>query len=276
MTPAACAPQQRHPRVLGRRTLGVAAIIAAVLALAAAGPAAAQDLSALADMLPDGGGSVSGRIIQFVALITVLSVAPGLLIMVTSFTRLIVALSFLRSGLGIQSTPANLVLISLALFMTFFIMGPTFDRAWQDGVKPLTEGQITEAEAFERATAPFREFMLSQVRPKDLQLFADIASATQPDAAAPAPPAPTAEAEEVELRVLIPAFMISELRRGFEIGFLIALPFLVIDMIVATLVMSMGMMMMPPTVISLPFKILFFVLIDGWSMLVGSLVRSFG
>jgi len=277
MTSAAGAPPQRHRQGPGWRTLGLAAVLAAALAFAAtAGPAAAQDLSALADLLPEGGGSVSGRIIQFVALITVLSVAPGLLIMVTSFTRLIVALSFLRSGLGIQSTPANLVLISLALFMTFFIMGPTFDRAWQDGIKPLTEGQITEAEAFDRATAPFREFMLSQVRPKDLQLFADIASATKPGAAAPASPAATAEAEEVELRVLIPAFMISELRRGFEIGFLIALPFLVIDMIVATLVMSMGMMMMPPTVISLPFKILFFVLIDGWSMLVGSLVRSFG
>ena len=238
----------------------------------------AQDLSALSDLLPDPGGSASGRIIQFVALITVLSVAPGLLIMVTSFTRFVVALSFLRSGLGIQSTPANLVLISLSLFMTFFVMGPTFDRAWQEGVKPLTEGVITEAEAFQRTTAPFREFMLSQVRPKDLQLFADIAGATQSPAGTPstAPSTtPSPAAEEVELRILIPAFMISELRRGFEIGFLIALPFLVIDMIVATLVMSMGMMMMPPTVISLPFKILFFVLIDGWSMLVGSLVRSF-
>ncbi|MFM9856904.1 flagellar type III secretion system pore protein FliP [Pseudoxanthobacter sp. M-2] len=277
MTSAACTVPQQHRCAPGQWTLGVAALLTAALAFTAtAGPAAAQDLAALADMLPEGGGSVSGRIIQFVALITVLSIAPGLLIMATSFTRLIVALSFLRSGLGVQSTPANLVLISLALFMTFFIMGPTFDRAWQDGVKPLTEGQITEAEAFERATAPFREFMLSQVRPKDLQLFADIASATQPQSASPASPAPSPVAEEVELRVLIPAFMISELRRGFEIGFLIALPFLVIDMIVATLVMSMGMMMMPPTVISLPFKILFFVLIDGWSMLVGSLVRSFG
>jgi flagellar biosynthetic protein FliP len=245
---------------------------------AVAAPAAAQDLAALTDLLPDAGGSASGRIVQFVALMTVLSVAPGLLIMVTSFTRLIVALSFLRSGLGIQSTPANLVLISLALFMTFFIMGPTFDRAWQDGIKPLTEGTIDEAEAFKRTTAPFREFMLSQVRPKDVQLFADIASATQPQpqsGSQSASPSAAAAESEIELRVLIPAFMISELRRGFEMGFLIALPFLVIDMIVATLVMSMGMMMMPPTVISLPFKILFFVLIDGWSMLVGSLVRSF-
>lgn len=242
-------------------------IAAATLAAGSlwAGAASAQDLSALQDLLPNAGGSASGRMVQFVALITVLSVAPGLLIMVTSFTRIVVALSFLRSGLGIQSTPANLVLISLALFMTFFVMGPTFDQAWKDGIQPLTAGVIDEAEAYERTTAPFREFMLSQVRPKDLQLFADIAGAPQ-----------TANADaEVELRLLIPAFMISELRRGFEIGFLIALPFLVIDMIVATLVMSMGMMMMPPTVISLPFKVLFFVLIDGWSMLVGSLVRSF-
>lgn len=255
----------------------VSLAIAALTVAAVAAPAAAQDLSALSDLLPETGGSASGRIVQLVALITVLSVAPGLLIMVTSFTRFVVALSFLRSGLGIQSTPANLVLISLALFMTFFVMAPTFDRAWQEGIKPLTEGVIDEAEAYKRTTAPFREFMLSQVRPKDLQLFADIAGATQPQLQTPGQsPSPAAAAtEEVELRVLIPAFMISELRRGFEIGFLIALPFLVIDMIVATLVMSMGMMMMPPTVISLPFKILFFVLIDGWSMLVGSLIRSF-
>jgi flagellar biosynthetic protein FliP len=268
------APHER-PAPRRRRVGSFAAVAAAaVAAVAIAAPAMAQDLSALSDLLPDAGGSASGRIVQFVALITVLSVAPGLLIMVTSFTRFVVALSFLRSGLGIQSTPANLVLISLSLFMTFFVMGPTFDRAWQEGVKPLTEGVITEAEAFQRTTAPFREFMLSQVRPKDLQLFADIAGATQSPAPTPSP-TPSPAAEEVELRILIPAFMISELRRGFEIGFLIALPFLVIDMIVATLVMSMGMMMMPPTVISLPFKILFFVLIDGWSMLVGSLVRSF-
>jgi flagellar biosynthetic protein FliP len=301
MTPAPPGPVEPGLADASRRPAWPSARVAAALAVAAlalaalAAPAAAQDLSALSDLLPDAGGSASGRIVQFVALITVLSVAPGLLIMVTSFTRLIVALSFLRSGLGIQSTPANLVLISLALFMTFFIMGPTFDRAWQDGIKPLTEGTIDEAEAFQRTTAPFRDFMLSQVRPKDVQLFADIAAATQgpspsatqtlspqssqtpTDAQSPAQAEtpPDAVADDIELRVLIPAFMISELRRGFEMGFLIALPFLVIDMIVATLVMSMGMMMMPPTVISLPFKILFFVLIDGWSMLVGSLVRSF-
>ncbi len=250
------------------------------------GVAEAQLAEDLASLIPEGDASASGRIVQLVALLTVLSVAPGLLIMVTSFTRFIIALSFLRSGLGLQGTPGNLVLISLALFMTFYVMGPTFERAWEEGVKPLTENQITEAEAFERITEPFREFMVAQVRPKDLQLFADLAAsdAARPDDAALAAPPTELEDEagevalvaaDVPLRVLVPAFMISELRRGFEIGFLIVLPFLVIDMIVATLVMSMGMMMMPPAVIALPFKILFFVLIDGWNLLVGGLVRSF-
>jgi len=220
----------------------------------------------LESLIPSGDGTVSGRIIQLVALLTVLSLAPGLLIMVTSFTRFVVAFSFLRSGLGLQSTPANLFLISLSLFMTFFVMGPTFDRAWNDGVRPLTENRISETEAFARTTEPFREFMLTHVRPKDLQMFSDLAAANYPK---------PAEGEKIDLRILIPAFMISELRRGFEIGFLIALPFLVIDMIVATLVMSMGMMMMPPTVLALPFKILFFVLIDGWNILVSGLVRSY-
>jgi flagellar biosynthesis protein FliP len=192
------------------------------------------------------------------------------LIMVTSFTRFIVALSFLRSGLGVPSTPANLILISLALFMTFYVMAPAFTAAWEDGVTPLMENQISEEEAFARIVEPFRAFMLRNVREKDLAMFDDLRRET-----APLSEEPPAEDEQIELRVLIPAFMISELRRGFEIGFLIILPFLVIDLIVATLVMSMGMMMLPPTVISLPFKILFFILIDGWNLLVGSLVRSF-
>ncbi|MGX9980803.1 flagellar type III secretion system pore protein FliP [Methylobacterium fujisawaense] len=225
----------------------------------------AQNFS-LDQVLPPGNGSISGRMIQLIALMTVLSIAPGLLVMVTSFTRFVVALSFLRSGLGLQSAPANLVLISLSLFMTFYVMGPTFDRAWQDGVRPLTENRISEEEAFAKVTAPFRDFMLAHVRPKDLDTFAEMAAAN----ASKAP-----DGGKSDLRILIPAFMISELRRGFEIGFLIALPFLVIDMIIAVLVMSMGMMMLPPTVISLPFKILFFVLIDGWNMLISGLVKSY-
>jgi flagellar biosynthetic protein FliP len=225
--------------------------------------AAAQTVD-LGSLLPNNGASATARIIQMVVILTVLSVAPGLLIMVTSFTRFIVALSFLRTGLGLQSTPANLVLISLSLFMTFFVMAPTFDRAWQNGLKPLMDNTITQQEAYVAVTQPFREFMLAQVRDKDLNLFEDLSKGNFQ----------IKDRSTIDLRLLVPAFMISELRRGFEIGFLIVLPFLVIDMIVATLTMAMGMMMLPPAIISLPVKILFFVLIDGWNMLIGSLVRS--
>lgn len=223
-------------------------------------------LPGLETLIPQGDGTATGRIVQLILVITVLSVAPGLLMMVTCFTRFVIALSFLRAGLGLQTTPANLILISLALFMTFYVMAPTFDGAWHNGLKPLMENKITEEEAYARVTAPFKAFMRANVRERDLKLFEDLAAdklKAQPDGA------------DIEMRVLVPAFMISELRRGFEIGFLIVLPFLVIDMIVATLTMSMGMMMLPPTVISLPFKVLFFVLIDGWNLLIGGLVRSF-
>jgi flagellar biosynthesis protein FliP len=235
-----------------------------VLALMAA-PAAAQ-VPDLRDLIPAGDASVSGRIIQYIALLTVLSVAPGLLIMVTSFTRFAIALSFLRSGLGLQSTPANLVLVSLALFLTFFVMAPVFETANREGLAPYMEGKISDAEAYQRITDPFRTFMERNVREKDLVLFRDIAK--QRNIA-------VVEGDARDLRILVPAFMVSELRRGFEIGFLIALPFLVIDLVVSMLTMSMGMMMLPPTVISLPFKVLFFVLIDGWNLLAGSLVSSF-
>jgi flagellar biosynthesis protein FliP len=228
--------------------------------------AAMAQIPDLSTLLPAGEGSASGRIIQMVGLLTVLSLAPGLLIMVTSFTRFIVALSFLRTGLGLQTTPANIVMISLALFLTFYVMAPTFDRAWKDGVQPLMQNEISEKEAYSRITNPFRDFMLAHVREKDLLTFENLAAEnlrSQPDG------------QKADLRVIIPAFMISELRRAFEIGFLIVMPFLVIDMIVATLTMSMGMMMMPPTVFSLPFKVLFFVLIDGWNLISVGLVRSF-
>jgi flagellar biosynthetic protein FliP len=241
-------------------------LLAVLLVLLAGTSCAAAQIPSLDALVPSGDPTAAGRMIQLIAAITVLSVAPGLLIMVTCFTRFVVALSFLRAGLGLQTTPANLILISLALFMTFYVMGPTFDKAWQNGVQPLMERKITEAEAYERITTPFRAFMRSNVREKDLKLFSELASESL---------RPKQQEAEIDLRVLIPAFMISELRRAFEIGFLIALPFLVIDMIVATLTMSMGMMMLPPTVISLPFKVLFFVLIDGWNLLIGGLIRSF-
>lgn len=211
-------------------------------------------------------GSVAAWIIRTFGLLTVLSVAPGILIMVTSFPRFVIAFSILRSGMGLASTPSNMILLSMAMFMTFYVMSPTFDKAWTDGVQPLLQNQINEQQAVQRIAEPFRTFMNANTRDKDLKLFVDIARERGQEVMTD---------NAVDYRVLVPAFMLSEIRRGFEIGFLIILPFLVIDLIVATITMAMGMMMLPPTSISLPFKILFFVLIDGWNLLVGSLVRSF-
>lgn len=211
-------------------------------------------------------GSVAAWIIRTFGLLTVLSIAPGILIMVTSFPRFIIAFSILRSGMGLASTPSNVILTSMALFMTFYVMSPTMDQAWREGVDPLLQNQISEQQAVERIAEPFRTFMTNNTRDKDLRLFVDIAEERGRT---------TVTDGRIDYRVLIPAFMLSEIRRGFEIGFLIILPFLVIDMVVATITMAMGMMMLPPTSISLPFKVLFFVLIDGWNLLVGSLVRSF-
>lgn len=228
---------------------------------AATEPALAQQLSL--DL--GGDGSLSGRVVQLILLLTVLSLAPSILIVVTSFTRIIIVLSLLRSALGTQQTPPNVVLISLALFLTAFIMTPTMKQAYEAGVAPLIAEDIEAPEAFDRVAGPFRTFMLSQVREKDLQLFFDMSGTEVPDAA-----------EATPLEVLVPAFMISELRRAFEIGFLLFVPFVVIDLVVASILMSMGMMMLPPVMISLPFKLIFFVLVDGWSLVAGSLIQSFG
>ena len=210
------------------------------------------------------GGEATSRIIQLIAAITVLSLAPSILIMVTSFTRIIVVFSFLRSAMGLQQTPPNMVLVSLALFLTFFIMEPVFMKAYNNGLEPLIEEKITEEEAIKPTIAPFREFMLNNTREKDLTLFLDMAREENVE-----------EADDVPFKALIPAFMISELRRAFEIGFLLFIPFLIIDMMVASTLMSMGMMMLPPVLISLPFKLIFFVLIDGWYLISGSIVKSF-
>lgn len=236
------------------------AVLALVLS-AAATPVVAQNLTLdLGD-----GPSSTARIVQLFALITVISLAPSILVMVTSFTRIVVVLSFLRTAMGAQQTPPNQVLISLALFLTFFIMMPTLEASWEAGIQPLIAGEIDEAEAFERSTQPIHEFMMTYVREQDLQLFLDAAKA-----------GPIATPEETPLKALIPAFMISELRRAFEIGFLVFVPFLIIDMVVASILMSMGMMMLPPIIIALPFKIIFFVLVDGWYLISGSLIQSFG
>ncbi len=239
---------------------------AALLAGLAAGgePALAQSLNL--DLGGEaGGGGTTSRILQLVALITVLSLAPSILVMMTSFTRIVVVLSFLRSALGIQQTPPNSVLISLALFLTAFVMMPTLEGVYDEALAPLIAEEVTEMEALELAAQPVRGFMLKHVREQDLRLFLDMAETEALEAP-----------EETPLRALIPAFMISELKRAFEIGFLLFLPFLVIDMVVASILMSMGMMMLPPIMISLPFKLIFFVLVDGWYLVAGSLVQSYG
>jgi flagellar biosynthetic protein FliP len=241
------------------RLTTVAAAVAVILGLVA--PAGAQDISINFGQ----GGGLTERVIQLIALLTVLSLAPSILVMVTSFTRIVVVLSLLRTALGTATAPPNSVLISLALFLTGFVMAPSFERAYDVGVKPLINNQITTEQAFERSAGPLRAFMLKNVRDKDLRLFVDMAHEAQP-----------ATPEDMSLRVLVPAFMISELKRAFEIGFLLFLPFLIIDLVVASVLMSMGMMMLPPVAVSLPFKLIFFVLVDGWSLVAGSLVQSYG
>ncbi len=231
------------------------------LALAASGPAIAQDVSINFGQ----GAGLTERVIQLIALITVLSLAPSILVMVTSFTRIVVVLSILRTAMGTATAPPNAVIIALSLFLTAFVMGPVLQKAYEQGVQPLIAGDIDPQQAFDRASEPLRAFMLKNVREKDLQLFQDLSGQPRPE-----------RAEDMSLRIVVPAFMISELKRAFEIGFLLFLPFLIIDLVVASVLMSMGMMMLPPVVVSLPFKLIFFVLVDGWHLVAGSLVQSFG
>jgi len=202
--------------------------------------------------------------LQIVILMTVLALAPSILIMVTSFIRFTVVLSFLRQAMGIQQMPPGQLLIALALILTFFVMSPVIDKSYTEGIKPYLDEQIDKDVAFDKAVGPFREFMLSQTREKDLALFVNIANLDQPE-----------DAEDIPLHVLVPGYVISELRTAFQIAFVLFIPFLVIDMVVASVLMSMGMMMLPPIIVSLPFKILLFVLVDGWYLLIKSLVESF-
>ena len=225
--------------------------------------ACAQSLSI--DLGNESNDLMSSKIIQLIGLITILSIAPSILIMVTSFTRITVVLSFVRTAIGLQQTPPNSVLISLSLFLTFFIMAPTFERAYESGLEPLMQNNIAEDVALQNIGKPFRDFMSSNVRQKDLALFTGMAKLDE-----------KTMKDDLPLYVLIPAFMISELRKAFEVGFLIFLPFLIIDIVVSSVLMAMGMMMLPPVMIALPFKIIFFVLIDGWYMLCGSLAKSYG
>ena len=237
-------------------------LLGALLAALAVSPALAQSVAI--DLGAAGGAGATARLVQLTALITVLSLAPSLLVMVTAFTRIIIVLSLLRSALGTQGTPPNSVLIGLALFLTFFVMQPVLDQSWVQGLLPMSEGRIGEIEGLRLAAEPFRGFMAANVRADDLRLFLDLAKL--PDPASP---------DQTPWRALVPAFMVGELRRAFEMGFLLYLPFLVIEMVVASVLMSLGMMMLPPNVVSLPFKLIFFVLVDGWRLVSGSLVQSF-
>ncbi len=250
-----------HRRRLDRRRLAADALRIGLLLAVLAVPAGAQTLSL---DLGQGGG-VAERALQLIAVITVLSLAPSILIMVTSFTRIAVVLSLLRSALGTQTAPPNAVIIGLALFLTGFVMAPTLREAYSVAVEPLVAGQIQPREAYERGVVPFKTFMLRHVREKDLQLFMEMSR--EPPPATP---------QDVQIQVLVPAFMISELRRAFEIGFLLFVPFLIIDLVVASILMSVGMMMLPPVTVALPFKLIFFVLVDGWGLVAGSLVKSYG
>ncbi len=246
---------------------------ALVAGLFAVNQAHAQDISGLlqevSSSLQGGDGSTStysGRIIQLFALMTVLSIVPGLLVVMTSYTRFVIVFSMLRSALGLQTTPPNMVINSLALFMTFFVMQPVFQSAWDNGLEPLLEDSITEEQAVAAIEQPFREFLFTNTREKDLRLFQDVSGISTET--------PTT-LENVGWKELIPAFVISELRRAMIMGFLIFMPFIVIDLIVASVLMSAGMMMLPPVMISLPFKVIFFVLVDGWYMLAGSMIESY-
>jgi flagellar biosynthetic protein FliP len=247
------------PAAEWRRAAGLAALTT-VLTLIFPAMAAAQAVN----INLGSGAGLTDRVVQLVGLLTVLSLAPSIVIMTTSFVRIVVVLSLLRTALGLQQSPPNAVIISLSLFLTAIVMGPTFQASYQAGIKPLLDHQMELPAAFDASSAPVKTFMLSQVDRGDLDLFVRLSKIPRP-----------AKLADTPIRVVTPAFMISELKRAFEIGFLLFVPFLVIDLVVASVLMSMGMMMLPPVVVSLPFKLIFFVLVDGWRLVAGSLVESF-
>ena len=249
---------------LDKRRLALAALL--LLGIFLAVPAFAQDfaLPAFSSKPAAGGGQTYTLSMQTLLVLTALSFLPSVLLLMTSFTRIIIVLSLLRHALGVQTTPSNQVLIGIALFLTLFVMSPVLDRIYTDAYQPFVADQISLPEALEKGAVPLRAFMLRQTREADLSLFARVAN--QP---------PLQDASEVPLKILIPAYVTSELKTAFQIGFLVFLPFMIIDMVVASVLMSMGMMMMSPATISLPFKLMLFVLADGWNLLIGSLVQSF-
>lgn len=252
-----------HKRKRRNVVLWMSGVCATSFFLMSLSDASASGPTLTLDFGPDG-PKQTAVVIQILILLTVLSLAPALFIMVTSFTRIVIVLSFLRQALGTQAVPPNQVLLSLALFLTMFIMAPVGQAVYKSAVQPLMAEQISYEEAWAKGSEPIRGFMLRQVRDKDLELFITLSHAPKPE-----------RVEDVPTHAIIPAFILSELRIAFQIGFLIYIPFLIVDMVVASILMSMGMMLLPPVVISLPFKLILFVLADGWYLVVGSMVRSF-
>jgi flagellar biosynthetic protein FliP len=238
--------------------------VVALLLLAAPLLAQAQGLPAITATPAAGGGTAYSLPVQTLLLLTGLSFLPAVVLMMTSFTRIIIVFSLLRSALGTQASPPNQVLVGLSLFLTFFIMAPVADKLYTEAYLPLSENSISFQQALDRATVPVKGFMLKQVREPDLSLFTRLSKTPRVD-----------KAEDLPMRVVIPAFVTSEIKTAFQIGFIVFIPFLIIDMVVASVLMSMGMMMMSPVIIALPFKIMLFVLVDGWNLLIGSLVQSF-
>lgn len=249
----------------GLRPLWRAGLVATTLACLWCGSAGAQALPSINIQVGQAkGGGDAAVSLQIIFLLTILSLAPSILIMMTSFTRIVVVLSFLRTAIGTQQMPPNQLLVGLSLFLTFFIMAPVFDRVNNEALQPLIQDRIPYREALDKGMVPIREFMLKQTREKDLALFVRMAKIHQPHTRA-----------DIPNSVLIPSFIISELRTAFQIGFILFIPFLVIDLVISSILLSMGMMMLPPIMVSLPFKILLFVLVDGWNLIVQSLVASF-
>jgi flagellar biosynthesis protein FliP len=247
------------------RSLGLIGLVM-LMALCWLGTAfgATPALPAISVQLGEAGAAGPSVAMQLVLLLTVLSLAPALFVMVTSFTRIVIVLAFLRQALGTQQVPPNQVLVGLAMFLTFFIMSPVWDKLNADALQPYFDQKISQEEALTRAAKPLRQFMLNQVREKDLALFVRIAKL-----------APPKTPDDIPIHIVIPAFIVGELRTAFQIGFVIAIPFMIIDMVVASVLMSMGMMLLPPVLVSIPFKLVLFVLADGWLLVVGSLVGSF-
>lgn len=250
----------RAVRLRGRAALLLLLLVLMVLPALAS----AQGLPGITNTRGPGGSQTWSLSVQTLVLLTSLSFLPALLLSMTSFTRILIVLGLLRTAIGTQSSPPNQILVGLSLFLTFFVMSPVFDKVHSDAYKPFSENKISAEQALEKGVQPFKQFMLKQTREADLALFAKLANVAQMEGP-----------EQVTLRILLPAFVISELKTAFQIGFTIFIPFLIVDLVVASVLMSMGMMMVPPATIALPFKLMLFVLVDGWQLLVGALAQSF-